>query len=66
MNRDTWEAADGEVLDYIRGPVNAKDRHAVTVKKEAMGIGHLPKKTSRVCSLFLRRGGSFQNTVTDK
>lgn len=33
MNRDTWEAADGEVLDCKRGPGNTKDRHAVAVKE---------------------------------
>ena len=64
VNHDTWEAADGEVLDCKKGPGNTKDRHAVAVKKEATVIGHLPKKTSRVCSLFLRRGGSIQCTVT--
>lgn len=64
--RDIWEAAVGEVLDCEREPGNAKDRYAVAVKKEATVIGHLPKKISRVCSLFLRRGGSLQCTVTGR
>ena len=45
---------------------NAKDRHAVAVKKDGTVIGHLPRKVSRVCSLFLRRGGSIHCTVTGR
>ena len=64
--RDIWEAAVGEVLDCEREPGNAKDRYAVAVKKNATVIGHLPKKISCVSSLFLRRGGSIQCTVTGR
>lgn len=64
--RDIWEAAEGEVLECGREPGNAKDRYAVAVKKDGTVIGHLPKKVSRVCSLFLRRGGNIQCTVTGR
>ena len=36
-------------------PENASDRYAVAVKREGTIIGHLSRKVSRVCSLFLRR-----------
>ena len=36
---------------------NDRDRYVVAVKKTGTVIGHLPRKVSRVCSLFLRRGG---------
>ena len=64
--RDIWEAAVGEVLDCEREPGNAKDRYAVAVKKDATVIRHLPKKISRICSLFLRQEGSIQCTVTGR
>ena len=29
-----------------------------------VSVGHLPKRLSKICSLFLRRGGSIHCTVT--
>ena len=49
-----------------REPENASDRYAVAVKKEGTIIGHLPRKLSWVCSLFLRRGGAIKCTVTGR
>ena len=43
---------------------NSADRYAVAVLKEETIIGHLPRKMSKVCSLFLRRGGSIRCKVT--
>ena len=45
-------------------PRNSTDRYAVAVKKDGIIIGHLPTKISRVCSLFLRRGGVIRCTVS--
>lgn len=59
-----WAAALGEVLICRREPTNSADRYAVAVLKEEMIIGHLPRKMSKVCSLFLRRGGSIRCKVT--
>ena len=42
---------------------NDKDRYAVAVLKDGSIVGHLPKRISRVCSLFLLRGGSILCTV---
>ena len=47
-----------------REPENASDPYAVAVKKERTIIGHLPQKLSRMCSLFLRRGGTIKCIVT--
>ena len=60
---EIWEAAVGEVLVCEREPQNTMDRYAVAVKRSGTVIGHLPKKMSRVCSLFLRRGGDIHCTV---
>ena len=58
-----WAAAVGEVLMCEREPTNEKDRYAVAVVKEETVVGHLPKRISRVCSLFLLRGGTILCTV---
>jgi hypothetical protein len=60
----TWAAAVGEHLVCGREPTNAADRYAVAVVKDGSVIGHLPRKVSKVCSLFLRRGGSLHCIVT--
>ena len=62
--KEVWEAAIGDVLECLREPSNARDRYAVATKKEGNIIGHLPKKISKPCVLFLRRGGSIYCTVT--
>ena len=64
--QEIWEAAVGEMLACERQPRNAADRYAVSVKKDGTIIGHLPRKVSRVCSLFLRRGGMIRCTVTGR
>lgn len=51
-----WEAAIGEELQCERETRNTKDRYAVAVKKDGMVVGHLPKKISHLCSIFLQRG----------
>ncbi len=62
--KDIWAAAIGEELECSREPTNMADRYAVAVRNEETIIGHLPRKISKVCSLFLRRGGSIRCTVT--
>ena len=45
-------------------PTNSQDRYAVVIE-DWSDSGHLPRRTSltRVCSLFLRRGGEIIFTV---
>ena len=62
--KDIWAEAIGEELVCIREPTNTADRYAVAVLRRETIIGHLPRKISKVCSLFLRRGGSIRCTVT--
>ncbi len=59
-----WAAVIGEVLPCTREPTNPTDRYAVAVVKSGTIIGHLPRKISKLCSLFLSRGGSISCTVT--
>ena len=64
--REIWEAAVGETLICEREPQNGKDRYAVAVKKNETIVGHLPRKISKLCSLFLRRGASITCIVTGR
>ena len=52
-----WDAVISEHLTCRREPTNESDRCVVTVLKDGNVIGHLPRKVSRVCSLFLRSPG---------
>ena len=61
--KQVWTAI-GEIFSCVRETSNSVDRYAVAVLKEDVVIGHLPKKISKVCSLFLRRGGSIHCQVT--
>ena len=53
--KEIWWAAMGEELECDREPENSCYRYAVAWR--GVVIGHLPRKLSRVCLLFLRRGG---------
>ena len=46
--------------------LNNHDRYAVAVTKDRTIVGHLPRKVSRVCSLFLKRGGRIDCVVTGR
>ena len=61
--RQVWGASIGETLVCEREQANDKDRYAVAVIKAGRIVGHLPRKMSRMCSLFLRRGGTIVCTV---
>ena len=54
-----WEAYIGEELSCQREEDNAHDPYAVAVLKSATVVGHLPRKVSTLCSLFIRRGGTI-------
>jgi len=55
---------NGEELLCEREPTNRRDRYAVAVIKHDVVIGHLPRRISRVCSLFFRRGGNIVFRIT--
>lgn len=56
----------GETLDCSREPTNIVDRYSVSVLRGDVVGGYLPKKVSKLCSLFLRRGGSISCDVTGR
>ena len=53
-----------EVLECVRELHNSEDRYAIAVKRSGTIVGHLPDRISKVCSLFLRRGGELTCRVS--
>ena len=65
--KNNWSPVIGEVLVCKREPGNPKDRYAVAVSRQEERltvVGHLPSKISKLCSLFIRRGGSIECAVS--
>ena len=62
--KDIWDALIGEELSCEREGANYADPFAVAIIKDDNIVGHVPRKISTVCSLFLRRGGSILCRVT--
>ena len=56
--KEIWEPTIGEKVKCIREWNNIVDRYAVAVAKENTRLqtvlGHLPRKISKISSLFLR------------
>ena len=64
--RELWDAVVGEELECQRERGNAADMYAVAVMKDSTIVGHLPQKISRICILFIRRGGVINCRVTGR
>ena len=64
--KDVWNAMIGERLHCEREAGNVHDLYniIVAVVKSGVVVGHVPRKMSSVCSLFLRHGGVIHCTVT--
>ena len=57
--QEVWEVRIGEVLPCVREVGNRHDPYAIAVKKDELVVGHLPRKISCICSIFIRRGGKI-------
>ena len=64
VTEEIWNPVVREVLLCERELHNAADRYSVAITKGGVVFGHLPHKISRLCSLFLRRGGTIDSLVT--
>ena len=47
------------------GSGNPNDPYAVVIRKESKVVGHVPRKSYTVCSLFLHLGGTICCKITD-
>jgi hypothetical protein len=63
---DIWTRTLEECLVCEQQAENLHDRYAVSVMKDGAvhAVGHLPKKISRLSSLFIGHGGRITVTVT--
>jgi hypothetical protein len=64
--QDIWDAIVHEELACARELDILRDPFAVAVVKSRQTVGHVPKKISSVCSLFLQHGGSITCKVTGR
>ena len=62
--RDIWTTVVNEVLGCQREPFNAANLFAVAVVKEDTTVGHVPRKISAICLLFLRKNSMILCKVT--
>ena len=63
--KDIWTAVINEQLRCQREPYNTADPFAVAVVKDDTTVGHVPRKISAICSLFLRKKGAKLLEVGD-
>ena len=63
--RAIWEAAVGETLNCAREVGNRSDTFAVAVIKGGDTVGHVPRRISSICSIFLRNGGAISCEIID-
>ena len=64
--QQVWSPAVGEIVSCERETTNRHDPFAVMVVKSRTTVGHLPRKISCTCSMFLRKGGLISCEVTGK
>ena len=57
--QSVWQASLGENLKCVREVGNRSDVFALAVVKAGETVGHLPRKISSICSIFLRNGGDI-------
>ena len=61
-----WASTHHETFHCSHVQGNVHDPYAVKVMKSDVVVGHLPKKISATCFLFLRKGGAILCQVTDE
>ena len=61
--KDVWSAVIDEESPYKREDGNRFDPFAVAVCNGDIVIGHVPRKISSVCSLYIHRGGEIHCRV---
>ena len=62
--KDFWTPVINKELVCAQESGNSHNPHAMAIKKGSLVVGHVPRKISAVCSLFLR-AGTITATVTD-
>ena len=58
--KDIWEAVVGERVISERESKNQMDRNAVAIKNNVKILGLVPRKMSKICSLFFEELDQYQ------
>ena len=64
MYKSVWNGIVRENLPCVAESSNTSDLYAVPVTKNGTIVGHVPRKVSDVCTIFLRKGGVILCEVT--
>ena len=64
--KDIWEAEINSKLPCSPQPDNRQDRYAVAVMNGTNVVGHVPRRISYICNIFIRHAGSITCRVTDQ
>ena len=62
--KTVWIPEIGEKLTTKRERLNEHDRFAVATIKGRLTVGHVPREISKLCCLFMKKGGRLTCTVT--
>ena len=62
--KDIWGAEISSELPCLPKPDNREDRYAVAVMNSTNVVGHVPRRISYICNVFLRHSGSIICRVT--
>ena len=64
--KETWTPFLTEHLECKREEGNYKDRYAVAVLRHDSVVGHIARRISAACTLFIQKNGSIKCTITGK
>lgn len=65
VSKDIWTPIIGESFQCELEEGNTFDCYAVMMRKDDSVIGHVPRRISAACYLFIRKGGSIFCTVAN-
>ena len=57
--QNIWDPFIEEVSPCLPEDENLHDRYAFAVSKSSRIVGHVPRRISTLCYVFLRRGGAI-------
>ena len=63
-DKDMWNPPVGEKVNCEHEGRNPEDPYTVTLRKDGVIVGHVPRTISCICTIFLRQGGEIQGTIT--
>ena len=58
-----WNPTTGEELNCMQERVNTEDPYAVAVIRRSAVVGHVPRKMSAACALFLTTKGGPSDMI---